>query len=324
MERRDNAGRESLVTRNDLETLLAQVEREIVDSAAGIFGPQSISWRINRESALFLGAGRAALLQLAHPWVAIALEQHSSLMKDPIARFHGTFRVVFTMIFGTREQAFRAARWLYELHTHITGELPEAVAGYAQRSRYEANFVPALRWVYATLVDSAVKAYEFALPDLSESECDAYYAESKVLAGLFGIPASALPENWSAFGAYMAEMVASNALGVDERSRAMAQRLMTGAGSWVKPPRWYRALTTAWLPERLRAEFGLAFGRDEERAVEKARRHLPWMYRALPSSIRFTGPYQEAQARLLGSGPGMMTRANNRFWMGETRMPFRE
>ena len=209
-----------LVTRDDLEASLSAVEREIADPHAGIFGPDSISWKINRESALFLGAGRAALLQLAHPWVAVALEQHSSLMSDPIARFHGTFRVVFTMIFGTKKQAFRAARWLYELHTHIRGELPAQIARYPPGSHYEANFVPALRWVYATLVDSAVEAYEFALGPLRDEERAMYYAESGVLAGLFGIPTAALPEDWTAFGAYMNEMSASNELGVDARSRA--------------------------------------------------------------------------------------------------------
>ena len=61
------------VSRDDSAALIAAVERGVADPRAGIFGPQSISWRINRESALFLGAGRAALLQLAHPWVATAL-----------------------------------------------------------------------------------------------------------------------------------------------------------------------------------------------------------------------------------------------------------
>ena len=321
-EQEHNTESAGFVTRDDLEALLVNADRKVGDPRAGIFGPESINWRINRESALFLGAGRAALLQLAHPWVAMALQQHSSLMSDPIARFHGTFRVVFTMIFGTREQAFRSARGLYALHTRIKGELPAAVAGYARGSKYEANFIPALRWVFATLLDSAVMAYEFVLPELSEAEREAYYAESKVLAGLFGIPAQALPKDWRSFGVYMQEMIASDGLGVDERSRTMAQRLMAGAGSWVKPPRWYRALTTSWMPERFRSEFGLHFDSDEEREVERVRRWLTRVYQVVPSSVRFTGPYQEARARLAGHGPGIVARASNRFWIGEARMPF--
>jgi uncharacterized protein (DUF2236 family) len=313
-----------LVTRDDLEALIAGIERSVVDPRAGIFGPESISWRINRESALFLGAGRAALLQLAHPWVAVALAQHSSLMSNPIARFHNTFRIVFTMIFGSSGQAFAASRSLYQLHTRIRGELPSAVAGYARGSHYEANSLPALIWVYATLVESAVLAYEWVLPALSDAEREGYYAESKVLAGLFGIPAGALPTDWGAFGEYMNAMCASDALGVDERARSMAQGLLSGAGSWVKPPHWYRAMTAGWLPLRLRAEFGLQFACVEERAVEQARRWLPRLYRSLPFPVRFTGPYHEARARLAGRGLDMLTRASNRFWIGEGRMPFGE
>src|SRR5277367_5713965 len=105
-------------------------EHKAADPRAGIFGPASVSWKVNRESALFLGAGRAALLQLAHPWVAAALDQHSNLRNDPIARFHNTFRVVFTMIFGSRDQALAASRHLYKLHSRVEGELPEAVPAY--------------------------------------------------------------------------------------------------------------------------------------------------------------------------------------------------
>src|SRR3954467_10990366 len=124
------------VSREDLESLIAAVERATPDGRAGIFGPASMSWRINRESALFLGAARAALLQLAHPWVATALEQHSSVMSQPIARFHSTFRIVFAMIFGSLGQAVAAARHLYTVHTHIRGEMSEDIAAWRRASPY--------------------------------------------------------------------------------------------------------------------------------------------------------------------------------------------
>jgi uncharacterized protein (DUF2236 family) len=324
MDRMNIAASTPVVGRDDLKALLAAAVSNVVDPRAGIFGPRSISWRINREGALFLGAGRAALLQLAHPWVAVALTQHSSLMNNPIARFHNTFRIVFTMIFGSSAQAIAASHSLYQLHTRIRGELPSVVAGYTQGSHYEANHIPALIWVYATLVESAVLAYECVMPPLSDVEREGYYGESKVLAGLFGIPAAALPANWISFKTYVDEMCASSALGVDSLSRSMAHRILSGAGSWIHPPHWYSALTTAWMPERFREEFGLVFAAAEERAVVGAHRWLPRVYRSLPSSMRFTGPYHEARARLMGCRPGMLTRASNRFWIGETKMPFGE
>jgi len=47
------------------------VQLEVVRALApgemeGVFGPDSLTWRIDREALTFLGAGRALLLQLAH------------------------------------------------------------------------------------------------------------------------------------------------------------------------------------------------------------------------------------------------------------------
>ncbi len=187
-----------LVSRPELEALLDSIANRTVDRRAGIFGPESVTWKINREAALFLGAGRAALLQLAHPWVTTALAQHSTLMGDPIARFHNTFRIVFTMIYGSLDQALAAARHLHSLHTGIRGELQEPVGVWPAGSHYEANEIAALRWVFATLVESAVLAYECVLP-LSDAEREQYYEESKTMAALFGIPdAASIPprEPW--------------------------------------------------------------------------------------------------------------------------------
>jgi uncharacterized protein (DUF2236 family) len=310
------------VSRKDIERLWTSVGDDTADPHAGIFGPSSINWKVNRESALFLGAGRAAVLQLAHPWVASALHQHSNLRTDPLARFHNTFRVVFTMVFGTLEQALAASRHLYQLHTRIQGELPESVAAYPRGSPYEANEVNALLWVYATLVESALLAYDSVLPPLSSNERETYYAESKTMAALFGIPATALPADLPGFEAYNRAMWASDALGVNALSREMAHRVLHGRGSWLPVPRWYRALTAAWLPERLRDEFALVYGEREKDTVMRTLGRLPRIYQRMPSALRFVGPYQEARARLLGGHVGLLTRASNRVWIGQPRMMF--
>ena len=308
------------VARADIEQLWATVAAEASNPVHGIFGPSSISWKINRESALFLGAGRASLLQLAHPWVAAALDQHSNLRSDPLSRFHNTFKVVFTTIFGTLQQALAASRSLYNLHTHIQGEVPASAGAFAAGSHYQANEVDALRWVFATLVESAINAYESVLPPLSCSEKETYYAESKTLAMLFGISPSALPPDWSAFESYNRDMWASDSLAVNPLSRDLAHRVLHGRGSWVPVPHWYRALTAAWMPDRLREAFALDYTGRERRAAEKAFRRLPTLYRRMPSALRYVGPYHEACARLQHHRIGPLTRASNRFWMGRTTM----
>jgi uncharacterized protein (DUF2236 family) len=303
-----------------IEKLRADLETLPGEPRFGFFGPDSLSWRINRESAIFLGAGRAALLQLAHPWVAAALVHHSNLMNDAIGRFHSTFRVIYTMLFGTRAQAIAVSDQVYRLHTGIHGKLPNTVGAHPHGEHYEANEVSALTWVFATLVESAVLAYDFVLPPLTPDERERYYAESKRTAALFGIPPAALPADWPAFSRYIAERIDSPLLGVDDTACRLGGSVMSGAGTWIRPPHWYLALTAYWMPPRFREGFQLPFGADEERAVQRASRRLPLLYRNIPGLIRFVGPYHEAQARLSGRYPGLLTRRSNQFWMGQPQL----
>ena len=106
-------------------------------STVGIFGMDSVTWKMDREAFLFLAAGRASLLQvsrrcagansslfrrvhtssdsalipqLAHPFVASAIKNHSQIGYGVQERFYLTFRYVFRMVFGDRETAISAAR----------------------------------------------------------------------------------------------------------------------------------------------------------------------------------------------------------------------
>ena len=87
-----------------------------------------------------------------------------------------------------------------------------------------------------------------------------YYADCKTLAGSLRpsrrVAARELgghlpPTTWA--------MHASNELGVSGSARHMAHNLLRGAGSWIRPPFWYRALTIEGLPARFREEFDLPF-----------------------------------------------------------------
>ncbi len=277
------------VTRDALENGLAELERLPGDARTGFYGPGSMSWRVNRESAVFLGAGRAALLQIAHPWVAAALAQHSNLLHDALGRFHGTFRVVYTLVFGSRTQALAAARALYARHIPVRGSLPGG-------GHYLANEAEALTWVWATLVESAVLAHDFALPPLTASERGRYYMEARTHAALFGIAPSRLPDSWAGFEVYVAG--ALRGLRVDSGGRALGASVLSGAGTWVRVPGWYRALTAGWLPPELRAGFGLDWGSAQQQAIRRAADWVPRVYRLLPGGVRFVGPWWEARARL--------------------------
>jgi uncharacterized protein (DUF2236 family) len=160
-------------------------------------------------------------------------------------------------------------------------------------------------------------AYEFVLPPLTLSALGQYYMESKRMAALFGISPEALPEDWAGFLQYTANMFDSRQLSVEARALALGRSVMSGAGTWIRPPHWYVALTSYWLPLRVRTAFELPFGPREEEAVVWAARWLPRIYPSIPGALRYVGPFHEANARLRGRGPGLLTRKSNSFWMGQ-------
>src|SRR3954468_8434078 len=111
----------AVVTSTELEAALEAISREVRDRHEGIMGPRSITWQLGGDLAVFLGGGRAALLQLAHPMVAHAVDHHSTTRGDVVGRFQRTFRNVFAMIFGELDQAFAAARRVHSIHTRVHG-----------------------------------------------------------------------------------------------------------------------------------------------------------------------------------------------------------
>jgi uncharacterized protein (DUF2236 family) len=309
------------VSAAEFERSLDQVRASAAGAREGVFGPASMTWRVDREAAVFLGAGRALLLQLAHPWVAAAVADQSRVFADPVGRFHRTFGVTFTMVFGSLEQALAVARKLYQRHEAVTGVLPQSAGPFAAGSSYQANQVDALRWVHATLVETALLAHELVLPKLTDDERERYWSEARLYAALFGIPPDSLPSDWASFLAYGDAMAASDVLTVSPAARDIAQQIFSGRVTGIRPPLWYRALTAQLLPERLREAFELPLG-DAER--QSAARALVWMrriYPSLPRWLRTVGPCQEAEERLKGRDrPSLATRGLNRLWIGRPSM----
>jgi uncharacterized protein (DUF2236 family) len=311
----DDAG---LVSEAEFEQQLELVATNARLPSAGIFGPGSMTWRIDREAIIFLAAGRALLLQLAHPWITAAIAEHSRVTAQPIVRFHRTFNVVFALVFGTLDQAFAAARSLHRRHARITGFLPETTGPFKSGSRYCANNISALRWVYATLIDSALVAHDLVFEPLSAEDRARHYSESRLFAGMLGIPRSALPADYGGLAAYAESMCRSDVLTVSAAARSVAQQIFAGDGSWTRVPASYKALTAGLMPERLRQDFGLAYGQPERRGAD---RMLAWIRRAYfiaPDRLRYVAPYQEARQRLAGrTRPDTVTRLLNRLWIGQ-------
>lgn len=307
------------VTREALEARLAALRAQIEDPRAGLFGPGSMVWAVNKEAVSFLGGGRAALLQLAHPPVAQAIADHSRTRDDPIGRFRRTFRLVFRMVYGDLETAFEAARALHALHDRITGRIAVPAGRFAAGTPYHANDPDALLWVHATLWDTSVLCYEAVVRPLSAAERQRYYEETRRFACLFGIPETHLPADWPAFRRYVDDMLAGDALAVTpaaaEMGRFLFRPLVPGSGPLM---RRLAELTAAWLPAHLAAGFGLPVVDPAARRRHEARlRRIARVWPHLPRRVRYLPPYVDARRRVAGrTGPDPVGAFLAWLWIG--------
>jgi uncharacterized protein (DUF2236 family) len=309
------------VSAEDLERTLAWARARAPSPAAGLFGPGSATWQIDRESILFLAAGRALLMQIAHPWVAQGVADHSVSLNDPVGRFHRTFSAMFSFVFGSVEQALDAARRLHRRHEMIEGRLKEAAGSFPAGSAYRANHLPALRWVLMTLSDGALAAHEAVLGPIDPGLRARYIAEGRILGAMFGIPPDALPQDWAAFCEERDRRLSSDELTVTAPARRIAEQLVINPPLPLIPSA-FRAVTAQLLPERLRLQYGLPLGPAERRQADRALAWLKRIYPLLPGPARHVGPYHEAAGRLRGrAAPAPLTRALNRLWIGAPALP---
>jgi uncharacterized protein (DUF2236 family) len=285
----------AIVSREDLERTIAKLRDEVDDPRAGIYGPGSMAWLVDRELISFLAGGRAALLQLAHPFVASAVDQHSTTRNDPVGRFQRTFKHVFAMVFGDLDLAINSARRVHSIHQRIYGKVDDDTP-------YQANDVDALFWVHATLVDSAIRAFELVVRELSEAERDKYVVESRRFASLFGIPEEVVPDTWAEFERYNQRMWGW--LRVTEPAAEIATFLLAPPVLALKPlTDWYRMMTAGLMPQELRAPFDLRFGRREQVVFDTSVQAMRVVYRRLPQRLRQVPAYSHALRRLRGE-PG--------------------
>jgi uncharacterized protein (DUF2236 family) len=239
---------------------------QAIDSeVAGLYGPASEAWALNREAMLLLGAGpRALLLQLAHPQVAAGVAGHSDFQTDPWARLDGTLRSYLRIVYGSRMTARAEIRRLNALHVTITGP------GYRARDPELAL------WVHATLVDSTIVVADRWLEPLSRERRARYYAETVPIGRAFGIPADLLPATLDAFEAYVGGALGPDGpVRVGPLARELADIVLHPPLGPVAPmlsglPAWTYAWTlwpsVGLLPSSVREGYGLRWG-PLERAV---------------------------------------------------------
>jgi uncharacterized protein (DUF2236 family) len=265
---------------------------EQADPQAGFFGPDSLVWQISREPVLLLFGMRALLLQIAHPYVAQGVADHSDYRSHPLGRGIRTFKAVYAMVFGPRDAAIDAALAVHGVHDRVFGEvtdrLPTGIDPY-----YSANDPQALLWVAATLLDSSVQAYELCIRSLSDTEKEQYYQESKLFGQLFGIPHSLYPDTWVDFKEWMRNSVQNGRIFVTPTAREILQGLLSATlFTRLLAPVNYSVAAMS-LPAELAEQFGLKRTKWTKFifqtlivSAKMLMRVLPQMYRGVPAARR--------------------------------------
>jgi uncharacterized protein (DUF2236 family) len=242
---------------------------------AGLYGPASEAWRLNREAMLLLGAGpRALLLQVAHPLVAEGVDQHSDFRAEPWRRLLATLQSYLAIVYGTRPRARAEIRRLNALHRTIVGPVRDPAARAAHGSTYRARDPELSLWVHATLVDSTIVAYDRWLEPLSLDRRARFYAETRPIGRAFGVPDDLLPADIDEFDAYLARMLEpAGPVHPTPTARALAAAILAPPlGPVIPPLGWVPAAAYRWtlwpaiglLPAGVRGDYGFAWGPREQ------------------------------------------------------------
>jgi uncharacterized protein (DUF2236 family) len=256
------------------------------------FARDSMIRQVSAELCIGLVVQRALTLEVGHSKVGAGVQEHSLFRQQPLRRLWSTADTALRLLWGDPAVARAAAQQVYSLHDHINGELPEPSAAWPQGDRYTAHDSSLLLWVWATLVDTSLVAYERWLRPLSEAEADAYYADMCTFASFFGIPAAIVPPDRAAFAAYYETVLAGDELQPTPTSLSMVRDVLWFRAWNVPAPavRRLRVLSIGLLDPRIVERFGLTLSARDQRLFDRldgllrrVYRHRPgWLIHRLP------------------------------------------
>jgi uncharacterized protein (DUF2236 family) len=209
----------------------AQVSTPTADP--GLFGPDSVTWRIHRDPSMLVGGFRALLLQGTHPLVMAGFDDNSFFRADPWGRLQRTGRFVETVTFGTTAEAEQAGAVVRAVHARLSpGIEPETGLPYV------VNDPELLLWVHCTEVESFLTVHRRSGGSLGTGDGDRYVAEMRESARLVGLSPSLVPGSESDLADYYAS--------VRPRLRVTAVARRNALWGFAPPmPRWVQLLTPA-------------------------------------------------------------------------------
>ncbi len=272
----------------------------MVQTDEGFFGPDSVVWRVNRETTVLFGGARALLMHAAHPLVAAGARQTGGYRRDPWTRLIRTVQLQNLVTFGSRSEAREAADRINKLHRVINGTDP--VTG----RYYDALDPELLLWVHAALEVSTLLFYELTVEPLSAADKDRYHVENKTAAELLLLEPGLVPATYRDLEAYVDEMIGGKDLLATDVSDEVAHLIGTGGAvpARIKPLWLFIAFAAVGtLDPRLRALYGLSWSDGRQRWLDWNLALIKRFRPLLPYRFRIILPARWAELRLADAVP---------------------
>ncbi|AYF90075.1 DUF2236 domain-containing protein [Pseudomonas sp. DY-1] len=200
---------------------LGQLDFENPKGDPGLFGPDSVTWKVHGDfTSMMIGGISALLLQMLHPLALSGVWDHSNFRADMLGRLRRTGQFISGTTYGTRKDADWLIDKVRTIHMQVVGTAPDG------RS-YAASDPALLTWVHVAEVSCFLKAHlRYLNPQLSGEEQDRYYAEIALVAERLG--AQGVPKSRQQVADYLEAMRPQ--LACDDRSREVV-RVLLGAPS---------------------------------------------------------------------------------------------
>jgi uncharacterized protein (DUF2236 family) len=263
-----------------------------VRDAAGLFGPGSAAWLVDREVIVLAGGSCALLMQAAHPVVAAGVVEHSTYATDPFGRLRRTLISSFDVVFGSRVRADAAIRRVNAIHARVRGHLPDGAP-------YSAGDPEAVLWVHATLIDTALRIYSRFVRPLSSQEEREYLIETSEVAERLGVLPADLPADVPQLRAWIAAMIEDGRVRVTPDARRVAATVLYPSRI-VPRVAWDAAhlVSLATLPDPLRRQYGIGWSEGRERGVERLAVATRLALPLVPAPLRFVPQARAAERRV--------------------------
>ncbi|MBT9433377.1 DUF2236 domain-containing protein [Candidatus Sodalis endolongispinus] len=183
----------------------------------GLYGPDSIIWRVHGDfTSMLCGGISALLLQMLHPSALEGVWNHSDFRSDMLGRLRRTAQFISVTSFGPTAAAERLIARVRYIHLQVQGVNPLGAA-------YQASSPDLLTWVHVSEARSFLAAHlRFRNPRLSGAEQDDYYRQAMKVA--CALCARNVPASRAAVEAYLQAMRPH--LLCDDRTREVTRLLL--------------------------------------------------------------------------------------------------